>query len=145
MKKFVTISALACFLLTTPVFAIDINVSLDQAKLVRLPEDVSTVVIGNPAIADASVEANNLLVLTAKGFGTTNMIILDIDGEVISEHQVNVINQSENIVTVQRGVNRTSYSCIGSCQPTVSVGDDQEYFSTIQGQINARNEQSNPQ
>jgi len=33
--------------------AADVTVILDQAKLVKLPEKVSTIVIGNPLIADA--------------------------------------------------------------------------------------------
>ncbi len=54
-----------------------VSVVLDQAKLMRLPDRVSTIVIGNPSIADGTLQAGGLLVVTGKGYGTTNMMILD--------------------------------------------------------------------
>ena len=39
----------------------------------KLPDKVATIVIGNPLIADAALQAGGLLVITGKGYGTTNM------------------------------------------------------------------------
>ena len=65
--------------------AADINVILDQAKLVKLPERVATIVIGNPLIADATVQTGGLMVITGKGYGATNIIALDRTGAVLME------------------------------------------------------------
>ena len=73
-----------------PACAAEITVILDQAKLVKLPEKVSTIVIGNPLIADASVQAGGLMVLTGKGYGVTNIIALDRAGAVLMEKTVGV-------------------------------------------------------
>ena len=44
-----------------------INVVLDQARLIKLPDRVSTFVIGNPLIADASMQAGGLMVRDRQG------------------------------------------------------------------------------
>ncbi len=60
--------------------AADIGVLLDQARLIRLPERVSTIVIGNPLIADAAVQSGVLMVVTGKGYGITHIFGLDRRG-----------------------------------------------------------------
>src|SRR6266700_3819459 len=63
--------------------AADIDVTIDEAKLVKLPERVATLIIGNPLIADASVQSGGLVVITGKSFGATNFIALDSSGVVL--------------------------------------------------------------
>ena len=70
--------------------AADINVILDQARLVKLPDRVATIVIGNPVIADATVQSGGWMVITGKGYGTTNIIALDRSGAVLMEKTVEV-------------------------------------------------------
>src|SRR5690242_4244985 len=88
--------ALACALgiavcgLPAPVSAADIDVILDEAKLIKLPERVATIVIGNPLIADITVQAGGLMVVTGKGYGRTNLIALDRAGAVLLEKTVEV-------------------------------------------------------
>ena len=41
---------------------------MNQAKIVKLARPADTIVIGNPAIADASVQDASTIVLTARGF-----------------------------------------------------------------------------
>jgi ABC-type Fe3+-hydroxamate transport system substrate-binding protein len=55
-----------------PAPAADVIVTLDQSRLVKLPEKVATIVIGNPLIADASLQPGGVMVITGKGYGTTN-------------------------------------------------------------------------
>ena len=62
--------------------AADINVILDQAKLLKLPERVATIVVGNPLIADVALQSGGILVVTGKGYGVTNLIVLDRAGNV---------------------------------------------------------------
>ena len=85
-----------------PTFAAEITVILDQAKLVKLPERVSTIVIGNPLIADASVQAGGLMVLTGKGYGVTNIIALDRAGAVLMEKTVEVEGPRERAGRLSR-------------------------------------------
>ena len=61
-----------------------IHVVLNQAKIVKLSQPAATVIIGNPEIADATVRDSRTLVLTGRGFGQTNLVILDRAGNPIS-------------------------------------------------------------
>ena len=58
-----------------------IDVTIDFAKVLKLDRPAATIVIGNPGIADASVEDEQTVVLTGKAAGTTNLIVLDEQGE----------------------------------------------------------------
>ena len=57
-----------------------IEVTMNQAKIVKLSRAADTIIIGNPEIADASVQDASTVVLTGKGFGVTNLVILDEAG-----------------------------------------------------------------
>src|SRR5262249_45973221 len=48
-------------------------VAIDRAKVVKLPDRTTTLVIGNPLIADAAVQAGGIAVITAKSYGATNL------------------------------------------------------------------------
>ncbi len=45
-----------------------IAVSVDQAKLVKLPARAATIVVGNPLIADVTLQNGGILVVTGKGW-----------------------------------------------------------------------------
>jgi Flp pilus assembly secretin CpaC len=115
-----------------------IKVELDRAMITRLPPHVSTVVIGNPLIADVTVQPNGLLVITGKSYGTTNMMALDRSGAVLSEQNIEVFGPRGDIVVVYRGVNRESYSCAPDCEPRITLGDSTAYFNLALGQEGTR-------
>ncbi|MFC7397672.1 pilus assembly protein N-terminal domain-containing protein [Chelatococcus sp. GCM10030263] len=116
-----------------------IVVTLNQAKIIRLPANAQTVIVGNPAIADVTVQKNGILVVTGKSYGMTNVIALDAKGTVLGESQLRVDNANDAIVMVQRGLERQSYTCTPTCEPTVTLGDDAGYFESLRKQIEDRN------
>jgi Flp pilus assembly secretin CpaC len=116
-----------------------VMVLVDHAKVVRLPEKAQTVVVGNPAIADVSVQRNGVMIVTGKSFGVTNLIALDANGTLLAESLVRVGAASDAVLTVQRGMERESYACNPDCQPAVQMGDGQSYFAGVTGQTTARN------
>ncbi len=66
-----------------------VAVVLDQATVEKLPAGVSTLVIGNPMIADVTMlKTGSAMVVTGKGYGQTNLIALDSDGAVLLEQQL---------------------------------------------------------
>lgn len=116
-----------------------VEVVVDHAKVVRLPERAQTVIVGNPGIADVSVQRNGVMVVTGKSFGVTNLIALDAAGTLLAESLVRVGAASNSMLTVQRGLERESYSCTPSCQPAVQLGDATKFFSDVGGQTRSRN------
>ena len=120
----------------------DIDVVLDQARLVKLPERVATVVVGNPLIADATVQAGGLLVITGKGYGLTNLLALDRAGTVLMEKSVEVREPRADVVVVYRGVERETYSCEPYCQRRITLGDSPAYFDATITQTVTRSTQA---
>jgi Flp pilus assembly secretin CpaC len=107
----------------------DIIVTYDQSQLLPLSRPAAEIIIGNPVIADVSVQSGNLLVITGKSFGITNMIALDAKRQVIFERRILVKRDDVRVVNLQRGdKGRQTFNCTPQCNPTVTVGDDKEYF-----------------
>ena len=111
--------------------ASDLFVKYDQSQLMRLPRPVAEIIIGNPTIADVSVQGGTLLVITGKSFGITNIIALDSERNVIQDQRVIVQRDEVKIVNLQKGGKRESYNCSPQCNPTVTVGDDSAYFDQM--------------
>ena len=116
-----------------------IAVTLDQAKIARLPAGAATLIIGNPMIADVTMLKNNhTMVITGKGFGQTNLIAIDGAGSLIEEQQIQVL-PAKTVLLLQSGSSRISYACNPDCMPTVQLGDDDKTFTEVGGQISTRN------
>jgi hypothetical protein len=116
-----------------------IAVTLDQAKVARLPQGASTLIVGNPMIADVTMlKNNNTMVITGKGFGQTNLIAIDASGSLIEEQQIRVL-PSKTLVVLQSGGSRMSFACNPDCMPTVQLGDDDKIFTEAGTQISTRN------
>jgi Flp pilus assembly secretin CpaC len=106
-----------------------IAVNVDQAKLVKLPPKVATIVVGNPLIADVTLQGGGVVVVTGKGYGATNFIAMDRAGDILVDRLIQVEGPMDQIVTVYKGVDRESYSCMPVCQRRVTLGDSDKYFS----------------
>ena len=139
--------AIAVFLAVAAVPAVParaneaIVVHLDEARVLKVPDRATTVVIGNPLIADLSVQPGGLAVVTGKSYGATNVIVMDKAGAILTEHTVEV-QGPRDIVLVYKGVSRETYSCTPNCSARLNVGDDVPYFTAVIGEITTRNSQS---
>ena len=119
-----------------------IAVNVDQAKLVRLPTRVATIVVGNPLIADVTLQNGGIIVVTGKGYGATNFIAMDRGGEVLVDRTIQVEGPTDRLVTVYRGVERETYSCMPVCERRVTLGDEDKYFASALGQSGTLNNQA---
>jgi Flp pilus assembly secretin CpaC len=107
-----------------------VTVNVDQALVMKLPERVATIVIGNPLIADAALQAGGVLVITGKGYGATNLLALDRSGRVVMDKTVQVLSASGgDLVVVYKGVERETYNCAPNCERRITLGDSQGYFN----------------
>ena len=96
--------------------AAGIEVTMNQAKIVKLARAADTIVIGNPAIADASVQDASTVVLTGKGFGVTNLVVLDEMGNPIIDEQVTVTRGTASTVRIYRRAQVQTLSCTPFCE-----------------------------
>jgi hypothetical protein len=119
-----------------------IVVELDQARIMKLPDRAATIVIGNPLIADISLQHNGIAVITGKGYGATNIIAVDRVGTVLMEKTIEVTGPSDSIVVVYRGVNRETYSCTPECSRRITLCDFPDYFDKTLGQTITRDAQA---
>ena len=139
------IAALLAAMLVLPSAAAEepISVPVDQATLMRLPERATTIVIGNPLIADVTLQGGGLVVVTGKGYGSTNMIALDRGGAVLLDRVIQVISPKDSVVVVYRGpAIRETYSCAPRCEIRPTLGDSPDYFNAAVGQIGGRSAQA---
>ena len=131
--------ALSCALFAqAPAAASDLIVVSDQSQLLRLPRAVSSVIIGNPSIADVNVQASNLLVVTGKSFGITNIIALDAERNIIQDQRIVVTRDETRTVNLNKGGKRRSFSCTPNCSPMLTIGDEEDYFSMVSNHAQAK-------
>ena len=118
---FAVLAACAGLFAALPAGAEAITVFVDQARVVKLARPADTIIVGNPRIADAAVQDASTVVLTGKGFGVTNLVILDRDGAPIVDEQIVVSRASANAVNVYRRAALEALSCSPYCEAQVSA------------------------
>lgn len=109
----------------------DFLVQYDQVRLMRLTEGAADVIIGNPSIADISVQSDRLIAVTGKTFGVTNLIVLNARGNVIANRRLIVRADDQKMVNLTRGAVRQTYNCAPNCQSVIKIGDEADYFANI--------------
>ena len=143
-KRRVAAALLSVTMLTAfPALAATFTVNVDQAQIMRLPDKVATIVIGNPLIADASLQSGGVLVVTGKGYGSTNLLAMDRSGKIVMDTTIQVVGPAGgDLIVVYKGVARESYSCSPECAPRATLGDDNKYFTDTLGQTGVRASQA---
>jgi hypothetical protein len=116
--------AAAFLALASPAWsASDIVIQADQAKIITVSGQPGTVVVGNPSIADVTVQGDRV-VLMGRNYGVTNLIILDREGNQLAALDVTVQITDKNAVHVFKAARRMSLACAPVCEQTLQVGDD---------------------
>ncbi|MEO8757589.1 MAG: pilus assembly protein N-terminal domain-containing protein [Devosia sp.] len=106
-----------------------ITVRASMARILRISAPAATVIIGNPGVADVTIQDPQTLVLTGKSYGETNLIVLDSSGNPVADTIISVVQGTPDTVTVYMGTARTTLSCNPVCQQTVTLGDDAGFSS----------------
>ncbi len=116
----------------------DLTVVADQSQIINLDRPPATVVVGNPTIADVTMQGRMMFV-HGRVFGSTNIIALDEAGQQLAEYQVNVVVRDDyNVVVYKAGVGasiqKESYSCKEDCESVFHIGDSLDYYKLINEQ-----------
>jgi Flp pilus assembly secretin CpaC len=120
---------------STPAFAESgIEVTMNQAKIVKLARPADTIVIGHPDIADAAVQDASTVVLTGRGFGVTNLVILDDTGAPIIDEQVTVSRSTASTVRIYRRATVQTLSCAPYCESSYKTEAERTSESEMSSQ-----------
>lgn len=115
-----------------------ITVKADQARAVAVKGEPATVVIGNPLFAEVTV-GEGMILIHGRQFGTTNVLVLDDAGNTLSDFELNVVRGGGRNVTVYKAGSAYSYLCAPSCESTLQVGDNTEYFGAVNSAMSTKN------
>jgi Pilus formation protein N terminal region len=147
MKKYalstIAVSSLAVMFAVTGARAEvqTIAVKIDQSQILQLPAMPGAIVIGNPSVADVSIQGQKLFI-HGRAFGQTNLTILDLQGNQMANFNLVGTLQQDDLVTVYKGgasgAQRYSLSCVGTCAPNLQVGDQRDFFTELATQIGAK-------
>ena len=111
---------------TMSAWAEGIEVTMNQAKIIKLSRAADTIIIGNPEIADASVQDASTVVLTGKGFGVTNLVILDDTGAPIIDEQVMVSRSTASTLRIYRRASVQTLSCTPYCESSYKTDAERQ-------------------
>ncbi len=134
MRKFV-FAAAAIAAMTSAAQAGQVWLTMDYVRPYKLERPAQNIIVGNPAIADVSVQDSSNLLLYGKAPGMTNIYVMDAEGGVIENMIVRVRTNATDMLTLHKGVARSTYNCTTNCERTVTVGDDQNTFNEVSTQV----------
>lgn len=117
--------------------------TIDQVRAYDLRQPVASIVVGNPAIADVTVQSNSKVLMYGKAPGLTNIYFFDKDGNRLDNINVRVQSQTDNMMVVYRGTARASYTCTRNCEQTPVIGDSPASFEVISAQAMAKANEAN--
>lgn len=124
LRPFVAALAAVCvFAASSPAFARDIRVALDQAFPIRLAEAAEGVAVGNPSIAGVSVQNDRFLFVTGRSYGSTNLVVVGANGRVLYSGRIVVAPDETDVVMVTRGNETARLECTPLCRPRPDIGD----------------------
>lgn len=136
MAKFSFLLGAALFAAAVPAAYADqgIEVTMNQAKILKLSRPADTIVVGNPDIADASVQDASTVVLTGRGFGVTNLVVLDEAGVPIIDEQVTVTRSTASTVRIYRRSSIQTLSCTPYCESSYKTDAERQSEADMSSQ-----------
>lgn len=141
-SEFITSALAVGTLFATSASAEQVWVTMDQVKPYTFKQDVAQIVVGNPGIADVNVRDKTHVLLFGKAPGLTNLFLFDADGNEIENLIVRVQASNNDMLTLQRGNQRFTYNCTSACDQTITVGDSNDSFGIVSGQVQRKFQQA---
>ena len=113
--------AAVCAITAGPVLAQStaMNLAVDTSQRVSVRGAISSIIVANPQIADATVVDANTLFVIGKGYGSTQITAVDAIGRILFQNQIVVTGGQAGSVRVWRGGQVTEMACAASCSPSV--------------------------
>jgi hypothetical protein len=115
----------------------ELLMQIDRTQLVTLSSVPAMIVVGNPAIADATANGNQIFI-NAFSSGSTNIVMMDAAGSPIATLDVTVTQDGSRSASLFKNGQRQTVVCVDYCDPTMQVGDGQDYFRDVASQYQAK-------
>lgn len=113
-----------------------LRITIDKNHVLRTEQAVTTVIVGNPHIADVSAQSSNLLFVLGRATGETNILGFDADGNVVFDKDVTVVPHLTRTVTLHRGNGERSgsetFTCAPRCESVLHPGDEAATWAALQ-------------
>ena len=101
---------------TPALAAASLTAPLGQAVRIPIRGVASDVVVGDTKIADVTVVSPNALFVSGRGYGSTNVVVMDAGGRTLFDGRVYVPMSNAGQVTVIRGKQQSSVLCTPNCE-----------------------------
>ena len=112
------------------------TVEFNKTHVMRLSAPAGAIVVGNPKIADVSVHSDNTIFVFGRGFGQTDLLILDGAGNTLVHTDINVVekNAGNSVRMMFPGRGNKTFDCNPYCRPAPVLSDDAEFRALYTGQ-----------
>jgi hypothetical protein len=101
-----------------------LTVPIDESAIVRTSAPIGSVVVSNPSIADVTVVDARRVAVLGRGYGMTNLIVLDRMGRPIMQQRISVAPAQSGRVSLYRGPLVYNFACSPRCERTPMPGED---------------------
>ncbi len=95
----------------------------DHMRRVRLERPAGTILVGNPLIADVTVLGNDTVFVSARSIGSTNIIVLDKQGNEMVTYEVFVREPRTKRVVLNNGGVLEHFQCAPNCERALTQSD----------------------
>jgi hypothetical protein len=108
--------ALTTLLVAGQALAGGFSIELNQSRRVALHGTAANVFVADPAVADVTMIDSHSVIVLAKGYGVTQVLVTDHAGHVLMDSHVAVVGSDAGRVTVYRGETAMDYHCSSRCE-----------------------------
>lgn len=95
-----------------------LDLEIDRAHRIQLRAAAASVIVANPDVADVTVVDASTLYVTGRGYGSTEVVVVDAIGRTLYQSVVTVNAPSAGHVRMWRGGSATEMTCGASCAPS---------------------------
>ena len=96
-----------------------VTVAIDHSTRLQISRPAGSVIVGNPAVADVTVVDHHTLFISGRGYGVSEVIVLDPLGRTVWQGDVVVTAPMQSQVSVYRGSQVTEMACASLCTATM--------------------------
>lgn len=96
-----------------------LTIEIDRSARVQLQGAAASVIVANPQIADVTMVDANTLFVVGKGYGVTEVVVVDAIGRTLFQREIVVSGGSTGSVRLWRGGQVTEMACAASCAASV--------------------------